>query len=359
MNPAPVTLPISADSLTADWLSAALASQTAGVQVTRAERLETLWGTGTKVLFEVAYNRAGVEAELPTRLWVKAGFAEHRQAMLFLYQLEARFFGEIAPRLDIRTPRCLFAGASADQGLVILEDLHQAGAEICRVQRTLDFEQAASFLDGLAALHARWWNSPDLDDVAKLGWLQRQDPLPDDDWGAYGRGQLQPATWARYMELPRALALPRRFHDREAMHAALQALRRVDARGPTCVIHADAHLGNLFIDAEGRPGFLDWQSVRRGHWAQDVTYFLISALDPLDRRAWEGELVDHYLAALRRRGVADGPDKAEAWEAIRAHIVYGLFYWLVNPVEWQAEANNCSVAPRFAWAAVDHDAPPV
>jgi hypothetical protein len=30
--------------------------------------------------------------------------------------------------------------------------------------------------------------------------------------------------------------------------------------------------------------------------------------------------------------------------------------WLVNPVEFQAELNNCAVAPRFALAALDHDA---
>jgi hypothetical protein len=52
------------------------------------------------------------------------------------------------------------------------------------------------------------------------------------------------------------------------------------------------------------------------------------------------------------------PSEAEAWTAIRAHMVYGLFYWMVNPVEWQAEENNAAVAPRFGWAAVDLGAPP-
>jgi hypothetical protein len=31
-----------------------------------------------------------------------------------------------------------------------------------------------------------------------------------------------------------------------------------------------------------------------------------------------------------------------------------LYYWLVNPIEFQAELNNCAVAPRFALAALDH-----
>jgi hypothetical protein len=34
-------------------------------------------------------------------------------------------------------------------------------------------------------------------------------------------------------------------------------------------------------------------------------------------------------------------------------MAYGLYYWLVNPVEFQAEINNCAVAPRFAQAAID------
>ena len=92
-------------------------------------------------------------------------------------------------------------------------------------------------------------------------------------------------------ESPRSLGLPRVCRDRETMHAALQALRRFAPGGPTCVIHGDAHLGNMYLDAQGRPGFLDWQTARRGHWAQDVTYFYVSALDPLDRRAWERDLI--------------------------------------------------------------------
>jgi len=353
-----MALPLTTDEITKAWLSDALSERYPNVAVTSMTARNTLWGTGTKILLDVTYNQAGMAAGLPTRLCVKGGFAAHREEMLFLYQLEARFFAELAPILDIRMPRCFYAGCDSDQGIVIMEDLTDDGIEICRVQQPLTRAQAADFLIALATLHARFWDSPALDDPAKLGWLVHHDPLPDDDWGAYGRHQLQPEVWAQYMARPRALALPAACRDREAMHAALQALRRFRDSSPDCLIHADAHLGNLFIDADGRPGFLDWQSARKGHWAQDVSYFLFSALDPLDRRAWERGLVCDYLDALRQRGVTP-PHEEEAWNAIRAHIVYGLFYWTVNPIEWQVEVNNAAVAPRFAWAAVDHDAPPV
>lgn len=355
----PGWLPLVPEDVTADWLSAALARRHPGTRVESLEVSDILWGTGTKLMATARYNEAGRAHGLPERLCIKAGLAEHRELVKFCYQTEARFFAELAPRLAMGLPHVLYADLNDAQGMVVMEDLRAADAHICRVQEPLTRAQAAAFLDDLAALHARWWDSPDLADEGELGWLMRHDPLPDEAWGDFGRGQLEPETWAHYMSLPRSLAVPAPCRDREAVHAALQALRRFGEEGLRCVVHGDAHFGNMYITAEGKPGFLDWQTVRRGHWAQDVTYFYVSALDPLDRRAWEKGLIAGYLAALARHGVAHPPSEAEAWRAIRAHVVYGLFYWMVNPVEWQAEVNNAAVAPRFAWAAVDLDAPPV
>ena len=352
-------LPLKPDDVTPQWLGEALAERYPGTTVERMDVTDIIWGTGTKMMVTVAYNEAGRRHGLPDRLCIKAGLADHRELVKFCYQTEARFFAELAPQLSLGLPHVFFAAANVDQGLVIMEDLRPTGAHICRVQQPLTRDQAAAFLDDLAALHARWWDSPALADDGELGWLMRHDPLPDEAWGDFGRGQLQPDTWAHYMALPRSLGIPAVCRDRETMHAALQALRRFGAQKPACVIHGDAHLGNMYLTHDGRPGFLDWQTTRRGHWAHDVTYFYISALDPLDRRAWEKDLIAGYLAALARHGVTAPPAEADAWAAIRAHIVYGLFYWMVNPVEWQAEENNAATAPRFGWAAVDLDAPPV
>lgn len=354
-----IWLPLVPQDVTAQWLGDALAQRFPGTRVEQLDISEILWGTGTKMMASVTYNEAGRAHGLPEALCIKAGLAEHRELVKFCYQTEARFFAELAPRLTLGLPHILYAAANADQGMVVMEDLRPTGARLCRVQQPLTRDQAAAFLDDMASLHARWWNSPALADDGELGWLMRHDPLPDEAWGDFGRGQLQPETWAHYMGLPRSLGIPAVCRDRETIHAALQDLRRVGEQGPRCVIHGDAHLGNMYLTRDGRPGFLDWQTTRRGHWAHDVAYFYISALDPLDRRAWEKDLIAGYLAALARHGVAAPPSEAEAWRAIRAHIVYGLFYWMVNPVEWQAEENNAATAPRFGWAAVDHAAPPV
>lgn len=354
----PIELPLLPEDVTAAWLTGALSQHWSGLVVDEFRIDEILWGTGTKMMVEVGYNAVGRSARLPERLCIKAGLAEHREAMKLCYQTEASFFAAIAPQLTIGLPNVLFAASNGEQGIVVMEDLRASGARPCRVQEPLKRQDAAAFLDDLASLHAKWWNSPALTDEGEFGWLTTQDPLPDEEWGDYGRGQLKPDVWDHYMSLPRALAIPAACRDREKVLAALQALRRFGGAAPTCLIHGDAHLGNMYLTVDGRPGFLDWQTARRGHWAQDVAYFYISALDPLDRRAWEGDLIRGYLAALGREGVAEVPSEASAWEAIKAHMIYGLFYWMVNPVEWQAEVNNAAVAPRFAWATIDHNAPP-
>ena len=134
----------------------------------------------------------------------------------------------------------------------------------------------------------------------------------------------------------------------------MERLRQIDRTGPHCLLHGDFHLGNLYFDADGTPGVLDWQSTRRGPWAHDFTYFLVSALDMAERREWEKPLLRHYLQQLALHRVQP-PTFDAAWDCYITQIVYGLYYWLVNPVEFQAELNNCAVAPRFALAALDHD----
>lgn len=259
------TLPLHVEDITPAWLSAALASRAPGVEVTAMAIDESLSGTATKVLVSLEYNATGRAAGLPRTLCVKGGFAAHREMMAYIYAIEARFYREIAPDLGIDVPRCFFAASDAAnaQSIVILEDLRARPVTFCRVQTPLNYAQAATNLDSQARLHARWWRHPDLTDPDRLGWISDLDPMPDGPEGSYQRGQLEPAVWAACMALPRAAAVPRFIHDREQMAAAMQTLRRVDRRGPMCLLHSDPHLGNMYFGADGAAGFLDWQSVRR------------------------------------------------------------------------------------------------
>jgi len=120
-------------------------------------------------------------------------------------------------------------------------------------------------------------------------------------------------------------------------------------------VHGDAHLGNTYLDADGRPGFLDWGGVTAGHWAREVCYFLAGALSTDDRRAHERDLLAGYLDALTELGVTAAPVADEAWLDYRRHLVHGLL-WFLCPTQMQPEAIiNANVA-RFGAAVTDHEA---
>ena len=352
-----INLPVKIDQVTARWLSEALSANYPGVEVISMQAEMPVWGTGTKIRVRPEYNEAGHKAGLPPSMIVKGGFADHREMMEDVYICEVRFYRDVAPKLDINVPKCFFAAddSSVKQHIVILEDLDLRGVDYCRVQKSLTFDQARQFLDGQARYHARWWNDPTLSE-GELGWLRLWDPLPDLPDGAYAWSRLDPDVWASGIALPRGAALPKIFLDRDWMERALRKLKAFTWQcKDECFLHSDHHLGNLYFDADGTAGVLDWQSPRKGHWSHDVTYFLVSSLDIADRRKWDKALLAYYLERLAAFGVVNPPGFEEAWEAFRLQLIDGLFYWLVNPEEFQVEVNNCSVAPRFAMAALDVD----
>lgn len=350
-------LPITPEMVTAAWLTEALQQQAPGAEVLTCMLEDTLEGTATKLKVAVTLNNIAKAAGIPPSLVVKGRFRPDLQITEGIYQAEVMFYRDLAPELGLNVPRCLFAGSDADRGqhIVVLEDLACRDVTFCRVETPLSYAQAASFLDNMARLHAAYWNSPEFGTGRMLEHLYFWDCVSPTPAGDHGRRQLQPDVWEHHMSLPRGIGLPQRFRDREWMIGAIEALNAYGRRGAHTLLHGDHHLGNLYIDAEGTAGVLDWQSPARGSWSHDLTYFLVSALDIEDRRKWDRALVSHYLTCLREAGVESPPSLDEAMEAFSIQIVDGLFYWSVNPVEWQKEENNCAVAPRFAMAALDHD----
>jgi len=120
------------------------------------------------------------------------------------------------------------------------------------------------------------------------------------------------------------------------------------------VVHGDEHLGNLFVEPDGRPGFYDL--LARGEaWPLGIARFLVPTLDVLDRRAWERSLLAGYLRDLERFG-APVPAFEEAWLAYRCATICPLMVWLNNSSAWQPEATNTANAARASAAVLDHDA---
>jgi hypothetical protein len=125
------------------------------------------------------------------------------------------------------------------------------------------------------------------------------------------------------------------------------------SEGDRCVIHGDAHVGNLYLDGAGRPCLVDWQLVQHAPWYLDVGYHIGCTLDPVLRRANERSLLEHYLDCLRHERV-ELPDPAEIATGIDLGLIYGFFLWAITiKVD---PAITTVMLERFGTAVADHDA---
>jgi hypothetical protein len=345
-------LPLRPEEITAQWLTAALALGHSGVVVESAQVKDVILGTSTKIRVALRCNAAGRAQGIPETLIVKGGFEAHSPQLAFMYAAEMRFYRDLLPRLPMNAPRCWYAASDpqSHQSIVVMEDLVPRNVRFCRVQQPHTYAQAEAFLEAMARWHAAWWDHPALADDGELGWVGRT----FDQFGwMYANRYLQPQVWAHWMEQPRGQAVAAPLRDRDRMEAALRALDASRASATPTLVHGDTHPGNLYLEADGKAGFLDAQ-MRRSPWVQDVAYHLTASLDLLDRPRWEEALLAHYLRCLAREGVRNPPTFAQAWDAYRNELVYGLFIFLINETAFQTEATNTAYAARFGAAVAQH-----
>jgi hypothetical protein len=347
-----ITVPEATEGVTTEWLNSVISLKYPDVRIESSRIEEVIWGNSGKVRVSLDYNQAGRDLGLPARVIVKGGYNRYGPEFQYVYGNEMRFYRDIAPLLDTTVPLCLFSGhdEANNQSIVILEDLSLRDITWCHATRPMAYEEAASFLRSMAAYNAKWWQSPELLPGGKFGWMWE---TLDGPVGKYLETFTQPDLWNKYLVMERGQAVPRVLHDRERIVRAYAELKKIYKTAPFCMVHGDEHQGNIYIEPDGRAGFLDWQ-VKRGPWSQGVTYFMVGGLDVVDRRNWERALLGVYLDALRDNGVAP-PSFETAWLAYRREALYGFLVWVINDVDFQIETVNVACATRFAHAMIDHD----
>jgi len=215
------------------------------------------------------------------------------------YEVEVRFYAEVAPRVAARVPALLFAALDPVESwfTLLLEDLDDAiqGDEIEGCEAGV----AAAALGQLAALHAPCWEDAGL---AATGWIDRSSPEGDEFTAALVTGVF-PGFLERYGDRldPEHRAL---------LGAFIPRLRTwmSRARGPRTIVHADFRLDNLlFTPDRPEPAVVDFQTVNWGCGAYDLAYFVGGSLEPEVRRAAGDALLAGYHEALVAGGVRDYP----------------------------------------------------
>lgn len=343
----PLRLPLAVEDISAEWLTSALQVRHPGVRVTRLDVGNIIWGSATKVWLHPTYDAAGVAAGLPPSMVLKTGFDPRMRELAFaVYEREALFFERVAPLLSIPLPRCWFAGTdhAAQQSAVLLEDLVARGCTFGKNTDPITVDEVRTLLGLLADLHARWWDRAD--DPAVRDFTSGEARFAIVDF------LLGPDNWARCVEGPRGAGLPPAIRDRARVAGAVVKLRTFDREGPRCLIHGDAHRGNLYFEPDGAPRLLDWQASLLGSWVQDVAYLATGSLATGDRRAHEQDLLQHYLERLRSHGLDGVPSFDAAWLAWRRQVAYGILGLLCTP-EMQSEEYATVMGTRFAVAMDD------
>ncbi len=305
--------------LDVEWLTGALDDITGDDRIVTVEAVDSSKTLAEKVRFRVTVE--GADGQRGVRSYCTKAHLDgsSRNTLLF----EARFYRELAPILNVRTPRAYYTGIdeAAGEAMIIMDDVVDMGGRFLSAHSPYSLDTTRDSLGQLARLHASTWGGAR---TAGMDWLTpRIAPMAD----VYPIALLQ-----TLLDDGRGPDVAPELRDAKNLIAALQ---RTADHEITCVIHGDTHSGNVYLDRQGRSSWLDWQCVQHGNWATDISYHLATVLDIETRRAHEEELLRHYLRELESSGIT-APGWDEAWESYTLSFSYGYFLWVITQISSRA-----------------------
>jgi hypothetical protein len=327
------------------WLSEALGRRYPGITVRSVEPGPVVSRVSTNARFRIECNE--MPPGLSSELCVKGYFtdcSESGAASRSAGIPEALFYRHLAPTSGVRTLECYYADVDAvtQHGVIITGDVAADGATFLDSLSPYTPDQVAQSLEQYAILHGRTWRMNRTNEP----WLA---PRLEMTMSARGLREINGNFEGAIGSL-----VPEDVRDGERLLEAVRELandsRDVDV---VCLLHGDAHVGNIYLDGHGDTCLVDWQLVQRGPWYLDVGYHIGCTLNPDERRKNEVELLAHYLDRLGAEG-ADVPSWGDAWRSLRAGLTYGFFLWAITLKV--APPITTAMLERLGSAVSDHQA---
>ena len=309
--------PTTVEDIDAGWLTAALADRHPGVEVVAVEVRSRHDMTNSHAMIGVTYADpdAAARSGAPTSAFCKLPPVDGRRDAIIATRMgpmEARFYRQLAPSLDLRVPEAHVAREDDESGLfvLVLEDLVEKGCLVSDGTWGIPVDGVAGALEELALMHARFADPAVRE--AEASWVPVR-----------GAGGDMGKNMLRYGIENHRDRVSDAFVDVSSIYCEQTSeLHELWHEGPRTVIHGDTHIGNLFLD-EGRVGFLDWGIVNAGSCMRDASYLLTMAMDIEERRANQVDLLHLYVEALAAAG---GPEIAvsDAWAMHRIQAAYNV-----------------------------------
>lgn len=167
----------------------------------------------------------------------------------------------------------------------------------------------------IAKIHARFWKN----DMELLGsdktWLRGQEWLQGKGRGSWEASQnLVRTFWQTHLEAETNSDEPIIQWDanvRKAVEKAVTGisweaqLKRLNVEGHYTLVHGDFWPGNVLwmTNETNKIKLLDWEMVGLGSGPQDLGQYVISNMDPAERRGCERELIEDYHQELRKHTI--------------------------------------------------------
>lgn len=323
------TLPIpgTMDEIDSAWLTAALRSS--GVlkdaTVTGCPRVQI--GQGVGILGELArvtlqYDRPEpgapktLIAKIPTADPGGKGIAQ----MLGFYEKEARFYVDLCDSVGVRTARGYYSAGDPEavKYVILMEDL--SAIPIGDQVKGATAEECHTLTTEVAKLHAKWWESPELDAL---------------DWVPAGNSDLIKLAAVAYAQSLEPFLANFGDHlsaqEREMAVAYMHRMNPMQdefASAPNTLCHGDLRLDNVFwgsSDGKAPVTLVDWQIAIKARGTYDVAYFMSQSVDPQVRASIEENVVRDYQKTLAENGVK-GYSFDNAWDDYRVSVMFCFTY---------------------------------
>jgi len=333
----PEEIPTTLTAIDAEWLTRTLRSSgTIGRETTITDTNQTLLGVGEGFMGEiarVALRHDGADsidsliAKIPTTVEENRGAGQ----LLGIYEREVRAYADLLPAIDVPSPRAHVALLSPDAtgaadatrlakanrlpiwllrimmcreiksgivppALLLLEDI--ADAECGDQVAGCSPDRAAAVMRVAARFHASTWGGRV---PASCDWLTGGDIAPRIFHAVYLDHRKEFGNLVQDWMSPHSHRLLRRVK-----RTGLQRIRDMHETVPSCVVHGDLRLDNMFFDSESDVrAVIDWQIPGFGPAVADLGYFLTGSLDPATPESVVDDLLGVYHDELVSNGVTD------------------------------------------------------
>ncbi|NDH91651.1 MAG: DUF1679 domain-containing protein [Actinobacteria bacterium] len=311
-------IPTSIDEVTAKWMSDATGWNVSSLR-------NEMIGVGVGVASAVYRSHlagTGCPASVITKMPAVDPNAAFTSTVLRMYIREVKFFKTLAKDMPFRVSKSYYGEVNEEtsQFAMVIEDL--GNLRIVDQVKGMTIADARRAVDGLAAMHAKWWGKADA--LAADGTtISLGDPIyPAIVPMVFAEGW---EKCTKEIKMPDAIMQvgPKFGENVAPLLASL-------AKGPNTLAHGDYRADNMLFAANDELVVLDFQLIGTGIGAYDLAYFVTQSISADDASKYERELFDRWIDGLLAGGAPrDLIDKKSLWEHYRSAALFCLAYPII------------------------------